>query len=115
VIRLRQLHRCQHRRRRRSALSRRPRRLLRHDHDYERFAPQTADGQLDLARGIRSFVVGTGGKNLEAFKQIQPNSEVRDSSSYDVLKLTLRSNSYDWEFMPAGGGVFRDAGSGTCR
>jgi hypothetical protein len=86
-----------------------------HDHDYERFGPQTADGELDLARGIRSFVVGTGGKSLDVFKHIQPNSEVRDSSSYGVLKLTLRSGSYDWEFIPAGGGGFRDSGSGTCR
>ena len=86
-----------------------------HDHDYERFAPQTADGQFDSVRGIRSFVVGTGGKSLDVFKQIQPNSEVRDSSTYGVLKLTLRSNSYDWEFMPAGGGGFRDFGGGTCR
>ena len=52
-----------------------------HDHDYERFGPQTADGQSDPVRGIRQFVVGTGGKSLEVFKLIQPNSEVRDSST----------------------------------
>src|SRR5207249_3245519 len=32
-----------------------------HEHNYERFAPQTPGGALDLARGIREFVVGTGG------------------------------------------------------
>jgi hypothetical protein len=32
-----------------------------HDHDYERFAPQDADNHLDRARGMRQFVVGTGG------------------------------------------------------
>ena len=34
-----------------------------HDHDYERFAPQTPDGAPDPGRGIREFVVGTGGKS----------------------------------------------------
>jgi hypothetical protein len=32
-----------------------------HDHVYERFAPQDADGRRDDARGIRQFVAGTGG------------------------------------------------------
>jgi len=85
-----------------------------HDHDYERFGPQTADGQPDAERGIRQFVVGTGGKSLDVFKRIQPNSEVRDSSTYGVLKLTLRSAGYDWEFIPVAGGRFRDSGSDVC-
>ena len=86
-----------------------------HDHNYERFGLQTADGESDPVRGIRQFVVGTGGKSLDVFRQIQPNSEVRDSSTFGVLKLTLRSTSYDWEFIPVDGGRFRDFGSGTCR
>ena len=32
-----------------------------HAHDYERFAPQDPSGKLDRARGLRQFVVGTGG------------------------------------------------------
>jgi hypothetical protein len=86
-----------------------------HDHDYERFAPQNAEGGLDLAHGIRQFVVGTGGRNLRPFKAIQPNSEIRDATTYGVLKLTLRTAGYDWEFLPAAGGSFRDAGTGMCR
>jgi len=86
-----------------------------HDHDYERFGLQNADGQADAERGIRQFVVGTGGKGLDPFVHIQPNSEVRDSSSYGVLKLTLRAAGYDWEFIPVAGGSFRDSGSGGCR
>ena len=35
-----------------------------HDHDYERFAPQDPDGREDRERGIREFVVGTGGAPL---------------------------------------------------
>ena len=32
-----------------------------HDHDYERFAPQTPSGAEDITAGLREFVVGTGG------------------------------------------------------
>jgi hypothetical protein len=35
--------------------------IVGHDHLYERFAPQDPDGKLDAVRGIREFVVGTGG------------------------------------------------------
>ena len=85
-----------------------------HDHTYERFAPQNASGELDLARGIRQFVVGTGGKSLYSFGAIQPNSEVRNSGTYGALKLTLHPTSYDWQFVPAHGGTFTDAGRTTC-
>ena len=61
-----------------------------HDHDYERFAPQDAQGGRDDARGIREFVVGTGGKNHMTFRAIEPNSELHDTSSFGFLELTLR-------------------------
>ena len=83
-----------------------------HDHSYERFAPQTPAGAA-AANGIREIVVGTGGANLRPFERVQANSEVRDFSTYGVLKLTLSPGAYQWEFVPAGGG-FRDSGSGTC-
>src|SRR2546426_4649558 len=41
--------------------------LKRHDHNYERFAPQRADGTGDAAFGIREFVVGTGGASHDGF------------------------------------------------
>lgn len=85
-----------------------------HDHDYERFAQQTPDGVLDQARGIREFVVGTGGAHLRGFKTIQPNSEIRNDTTWGVLKLTLHSTSYEWEFVPVAGSTFRDAGSAAC-
>ena len=84
-----------------------------HDHDYERFAPQDPDGQADEARGIRQFVVGTGGAALRNFAGISPNSEVRLSNGYGVLKLTLHDGSYDAEFIVAGND-FRDRGTETC-
>ena len=85
------------------------------DHDYERFAPQTPSGAADPAKGIRQFVVGTGGASLRSFSTIRANSEVRNSTTFGVLKLTLSSNAYAWQFVPAGSGTFTDSGSGTCR
>lgn len=86
-----------------------------HDHDYERFAPQDPDGKADPARGIREFVAGTGGNHERAFAATpQPNSEVRMTNIFGVLKLTLHSHGYDWEFIPEAGKTFHDAGSGEC-
>jgi hypothetical protein len=85
-----------------------------HDHDYERFAPQDPDGRLDPERGIREFVVGTGGKNHRPFGQPEKASEVRDWTAFGVLKLTLKSKRYDWEFIPEDGKAFTDSGSGSC-
>jgi hypothetical protein len=84
-----------------------------HEHQYERFAPQTPDGTADPTNGIREFVAGTGGASRYPFGSPIANSEVRDNS-YGVLKLTLHPNGYDWEFVPIAGGTFRDSGSGAC-
>lgn len=85
-----------------------------HDHTYERFAPQNAAGQADPEHGIRSFVVGTGGRSHYEFEKIDRDSEVRNNTTFGVLKLTLRPDSYDWEFVPEAGGTFRDTGTGKC-
>ena len=85
-----------------------------HDHDYERFAPQTPDGVADPAQGIREFVVGTGGRSLYAFLPPKPNSQVRNVNTYGVLKLTLHPDSYQWKFVPVAGKTFTDSGSGEC-
>jgi hypothetical protein len=85
-----------------------------HDHNYERFAPQNPDGRSDAARGIREFVVGTGGKNHRPVVLAKPNSESRNADAYGVLKLTLRAGSYDWQFVPEAGKTFVDSGTGKC-
>lgn len=85
-----------------------------HDHTYERFAPQDPRGVADDARGIRGFVVGTGGASLYEFQDIQPNSEVRNNKAHGVLKLTLHPSGYDWEFVPVAGKTFTDSGSQSC-
>ena len=84
------------------------------DHDYERFAPQDPAGTLDEARGIRQFVVGTGGAALREFREPRPNSEVRNADSHGVLKVTLLEDGYEWEFLPIAGDSFTDSGSGSC-
>jgi len=85
-----------------------------HDHDYERFAPQTPDAAADAKRGIREFVAGTGGKNHRPFGAPKPNSEVRNADTFGVLKLTLHPNAYDWQFIPEAGKSFNDSGSDLC-
>jgi hypothetical protein len=80
-----------------------------HDHDYERFARQSPTGEAD-PEGMRQFVVGTGGSSQDPFWATQPNSEVRQSGTYGVLKLTLRAHSYGWQFIPVAGGAFTDSG-----
>jgi hypothetical protein len=92
--------------------------LAGHDHDYERFAPQNAVGQIDATRGIREFVVGTGGKNhygiAAPHAAAHPNSQVRNDSTFGVLELTLHANSYDWKFVPIAGEAFTDSGTQRC-
>jgi hypothetical protein len=84
------------------------------DHEYERFAPQAPDGSLDLAHGVSQFVVGTGGASHYTFGTPVANSEVRDNTSFGVLKLALHPGAYEWEFVPASGAPFHDHGSRTC-
>jgi hypothetical protein len=87
-----------------------------HVHAYERFTPQNPDGDKDVEHGIREFIVGTGGASLANKRPvtINPNSEVWDSSTWGVLKLTLHPTGYDWEFVPVKGGTFSDSGSAPC-
>jgi acid phosphatase type 7 len=85
-----------------------------HAHNYERFAPQDPKGRLDWARGIRQFVVGTGGAFFTSFGSRLANSEVRDNSTYGVLMVTLHPTSYEWRFVPEGGKSFSDSGSDAC-
>jgi len=87
--------------------------LAGHNHQYERFAPMDADDQLDVERGIRSFVVGTGGAKLYDFGPTRPGSEAR-GRSWGVLSLTLRPEGYDWQFVPVAGNHFDDRGSARC-
>ena len=85
-----------------------------HEHSYERFAPQDPYGNLDEKRGIREFVVGTGGRDHGPLGFPIPNSQVRNAETFGVLKLTLSPGKYAWEFVPVEGSAFRDSGEGVC-
>ena len=84
-----------------------------HDHDYERFAPMDPSGNVDPSRGIREIIAGTGGRNTTAFTSIAQGSELRNSNTFGVLKMTLHPRGYDWRFMPTAGS-FSDSGSQPC-
>lgn len=88
--------------------------LAGHSHSYERFAPQNPAGALDNAAGIREIVVGTGGAFFTGFGTVAPNSQVRKSKIFGVLKLTLHPTSYDWAFASDPATPFADSGTGTC-
>jgi hypothetical protein len=84
------------------------------EHLYERFAPMDPNGELDLATGMREFVVGTGGASHYRFAQTHPNSQVLDNTSFGVLEFNLYPDGYTWEFIPVEGMHFTDTGSDVC-
>lgn len=88
-----------------------------HEHYYERHAPQDPDGNA-TPDGIRQIIIGTGGAATQPTPTvgISPNSEVRHGGvdQYGVMKLTLTSGGYSWQFLPIPGVNFTDSGSGTC-
>ena len=89
--------------------------LTGHEHSYERFAPMDADGKRDDARGVRLFVVGTGGGNLRPFENDPlATTEARQDHTWGLLKLDLKPTGYTWEFLPVEGSTFSDSGTGTC-
>jgi 3',5'-cyclic AMP phosphodiesterase CpdA len=86
--------------------------LCGHRHVYERFAPLDPMGVLAPERGLRQFVVGTGGYNHHAFQHQLTASRARDNTTFGVLRLVLAPGAYTWEFVPVAGGTFTDAGAG---
>jgi hypothetical protein len=86
-----------------------------HEHTYERFAPQDVDRHQDPARGLREFIVGTGGIDaFYHFPTVKPNSEARIAETFGVLKFVLSPTSYKWDFVPAVPGGLTDSGIGNC-
>ncbi len=88
--------------------------LAGHDHHYERFGPQTAAGVADTTYGVRSWVVGTGGRVLYPIGAPKPNQEAINNTSYGVLSMTLHASSYDYSFLPAAGSSFTESGTASC-
>jgi acid phosphatase type 7 len=84
-----------------------------HEHNYERFSEMNASGSA-VSQGLREIVAGTGGAPLYPFGTPKSASQVRNNTAYGVLKITLRSNGYDWQFVPVAGSTFTDSGSDDC-
>jgi hypothetical protein len=86
-----------------------------HDHDYERFVPQSPTGAADSSRGIREIVAGTGGESHHPFTVSKlANEQIRNDSTFGVLRLALHPGSYDWKFQPIAGQSFTDSGTAAC-
>lgn len=83
-----------------------------HNHVYERYRPMDPDGRADSRRGIREFVVGSGGRGLYPLKA-DPRREAAQAEEYGVLELTLRPNGYAWRYVPVSGS-YADSGSDSC-
>jgi hypothetical protein len=83
-------------------------------HNYQRFEPQDPEGNADYERGIRQFVVGTGGRDHYAIGSPIENLKVYNDNTYGVLKLTLKEGGYEWRFVPVEGETFTDSGSARC-
>lgn len=85
-----------------------------HDHEYERFAPLDANGRRSKKRGMREFVVGTGGRALYPMLRRAAASEWVVAFRWGVLRLELSADSYRWQFLAAPGGEVLDWGSDRC-
>jgi acid phosphatase type 7 len=89
-----------------------------HDHNYERLAPLAADGAraasgVGPTAGIRSFVVGTGGRNLRPVGARRPGSEKVIADAFGFLEVGLRGDGYSWRFVGADRQVL-DEGADRC-
>jgi hypothetical protein len=85
-----------------------------HDHDYERFAPQTPWGAVNNAIGIREFVVGTGGTYFTEPGTDKANSEIRIFNRFGIILLALGNSDYYWEFRSTPNGEVLDSGHAFC-
>jgi acid phosphatase type 7 len=106
-----------------------------HDHLYARYRPLDPSGNPDPKKGIREFIVGTGGETLdqvvttgtesnpggnENFNAL--NLEAASGEFWGVMGLTLNQNGYAWDFesglkdpaQTTGPASFSDKGFGTC-
>lgn len=84
-----------------------------HDHIYERFDRIDPNGRPDSIRGIRQFIVGTGGTTLTAPVRWRAGSEVQ-GTNWGVMRFDLLPGSYRWTFISVDGESFQDAGVESC-
>jgi hypothetical protein len=76
--------------------------LTGHDHHFEQFGRHDPDGKTDLEKGLRSFVVGTGGTTpykSEHSRWDQPPSEIYSHDFNGILRINLYQDRYTWKFI----------------
>jgi hypothetical protein len=80
-------------------------------------------GNADAKRGIREFIVGTGGESLDTVLPATPNLQAWADQYYGVMKLKLEPSGYAWDYesamrsptAPAGTpSAYSDMGSAGC-
>ena len=85
-----------------------------HEHNYERFSPQDADGTSNPKFGITEIIAGTGGVALRSSGTPVNNSAYWDSTSHGVLHLTLKDQSLEYQFESINSLTNDDQGSLAC-
>lgn len=84
-----------------------------HDHDYERYPPMDPQEKSD-PKGVREFVVGTGGKNHSPFFYPVSRSVTRQNVSFGVLAMTLYADHFSWRYVAEPGATYHDSGTAPC-
>jgi serine/threonine-protein kinase len=74
-------------------------------HNYQRWEPINAHGQADPKRGIREFIVGTGGARKDSLETGTWPSELvaAQDTTFGVLQMTLTDGGYTWQWVSAAG------------
>lgn len=85
-----------------------------HDHHFEAFLPQDANGVVRPRTGLVEYVVGTGGKSLYPVSTPGANREALVQNSFGVLALELRPRGWSWRFVNEAGSTLA-AGRRGCR
>jgi len=90
--------------------------LTGHDHNYQRWQPLDANGNIDLQNGITSFIVGTGGHGTQGFVRSDNRIVTRLGgvpTAFGALKMLLYPGATFFQFIDTTGIVF-DSGTINC-
>jgi hypothetical protein len=74
-------------------------------HNYQRWDPMDRAGLVDRNRGIREFVVGTGGTRKDDLLSGTPPAALANAqdTAFGVLMITMGRASFTWEWRSAEG------------
>lgn len=88
-----------------------------HEHFFAAMPPMTPHGVVDAAYGVPVLVAGTGGAVFfdrpRTLKFAKWSEEIL-THTLGILKITLKSGTYDWAFVPVDSTIRGPSGSGRC-